>query len=168
MDASEIFTAVINVAALLFVGAQVQLARRALKDSAEGEEKERLRLRKQATIEISARTEHYREAVKAQLPWNDRDPNEVAAFLEAAQNDRAKLAPVRAYLNHLEDLAVGVRAEVYDLETVNLLWGGRILGVAASYAGYIDRIRLELNSPGVYEYFDELVEALRALRARRG
>jgi hypothetical protein len=160
---AEIITALINLAALIFVGAQVQLARRTLRESTRKQEQEWLRLRRQATIEMSASTEQYREELKAQLPWNDRDPKEVAAFLEERKGDHGRLTPVRAYLNHLEDLAVGVKAGVYDVEVISMLSGARIIATAASYAGYIQNIRLELDRPRTYECLDELVAQLKTL-----
>ncbi|GAA3297699.1 DUF4760 domain-containing protein [Dactylosporangium vinaceum] len=172
MKASEVMatiinvvTLMINIGALFFVGSQVRLARRALNESAEGQEKERLRLRRQATIEMSANTERYREAMKAKLPWNDRDRRQVAEFLEEAWGDREKMALVRAYLNHLEDMAVGVKAEVYDLDTVYMLSGDRLIAAGEGFAGYIGRIRGELKSPSVYEHFEDLVNRLKLLRS---
>jgi hypothetical protein len=91
---SELVTAFINVAALVFVGAQVLLARRALKEATQAQQREWERQRKQATIEASISTAEYRASLNAVLPWNDRDPKEVAAFLKEARGDRAKLAPV--------------------------------------------------------------------------
>ncbi|AGL18621.1 DUF4760 domain-containing protein [Actinoplanes sp. N902-109] len=158
----NIAAVVINFCALFFVGLQVQLARRALKESAEGQERERLRLRKQATIEMAASTERYEEAMKARLPWNDRDRKQMAEFLEEAWGDTEKMTLVRAYVNHLEDLAVGVKAGVYDLETVYMLSGGRLIAAGEGFAGYVARIRSELKSPDVYEYFEDLVAKLKA------
>lgn len=155
---------VINIGALIFVGMQVRLAQRSLKDSAEGQERERLRLRKLATIEMSASTERYREAMKAKLPWNDRDRKQVTDFLEKAWGDHEKMTVVRAYLNHLEDLAVGVKAGVYDLDTVYMLSGDRLIAAGEGFAEHIGRVRDELKSPGVYEYFEDLVKELKQRR----
>jgi hypothetical protein len=164
VKASEWITAVINVAALLFVGAQVLLARRALKETGEAQQREWVRRRKQVTIEAVVSTAHYRESLKSVLPWNDRDPQEVAAFLKQAAGDHAKLAPVREYLNHLTDLAVGIKQGVFDLETVSMLEGSRIIGTAESYSHYIADIRRELNNPWTYEDIEELAEMLREQR----
>lgn len=163
MKPAEIIAAVINLAALIFVGAQVLLARQALKESTRKQEQEWLRLRRQATLEMSAATGQYQEGLKAQLPWNDRDPQEVASFLKARQGDHVKLAPVRAYLNHLEDLAVGVKSGVYDVEVVSMLSGSRIIDTASNYASYIENVRRELRRPRLYEGLDELVEQLKVL-----
>ena len=163
MKPAEIITAVINLAALVFVGAQVLLARRTLRETTRKHEQEWLRLRRQATIEMSTSTGQYQEELKAQLPWNDRDPQEVAAFLKARQGDYAQLTPVRSYLNHLEDLAVGVKAGVYDVEVVSMLSGSRIIDTASNYAGYIADVRSQLKRPRLYECLDELVEQLKVL-----
>ena len=82
MSTAEVITAAINFAALVFLGAQVMLARQALKETAEGQRQEWERQRKKSAIEASVSTARYREALKAVLPRNDRDPGEMAAFLE--------------------------------------------------------------------------------------
>lgn len=130
MSAAEMITAAINFAALVFLGAQIMLSRRALRETAESQQEEWNLQRKKASIEASISTARYREALKSVLPWNDRDPEVVAAFLKEANGDRAKLTPVREYLNHLEDLAVGIKQGVFDLGTISMLEGTRIIDVA--------------------------------------
>lgn len=80
MPTAEIITAAISFAVLVFLGAQVMHARRALKETARGQQQEWERQRKKAAIEASVSTARYREALKAVLPWNDRDPEKMAAF----------------------------------------------------------------------------------------
>lgn len=161
---SEIVTTVINVAALVFVGAQVLLARQAIRHSSEAQGREWDRLRKQATIEASIATAQYREDLKAVLPWNDRDPKIVSAFLAEIGNDHAKLTPIREYFNHLTDLAVGVKQEVFDLETLSMIEGGRIIDTAASFRPYFEQVRRELGRPSVYEDIEQLAEILKVHR----
>lgn len=164
MSTAETITAAINFAALVFLGAQVMLARRALREAAEAQQREWKRQRKKASIEASVSTAGYREALKAVLPWNDRDPKEVAAFLKEADGDHAKLSPVRGYLNHMEDIAVGIKQGVFDLETISMLEGGRIIDTVASYAPYIESVRQELRRPTIYDDIEDLAELLKAHR----
>jgi hypothetical protein len=164
VSAAETITAAINFAALVFLGAQVMLARRALKEAAQGQVNEWDRQRKQASIDVSVSTAKYREALKAVLPWNDRDPEVVAAFLKEANGDHAKLHPMREYLNHLEDIAVGVKQGVFDLSTISMLEGGRIIDVVASYTPYIESVRQELHRPTIYDDVEHLAEMLKAYR----
>jgi hypothetical protein len=165
ISTSETVGTVVNVAALLFVGAQVLLARQAIKESTKAQQREWDRLRKQATIEATITTAQYREALRASLPWNDRDPKAVAAFLTKIGDDRSKLMPISEYFNHLTDLAVGVKQGVFDLETLSMLEGGRIIDTAASFAPYFERARRETGRPSVYEDIDELVDMLKVQRA---
>ena len=164
MSTSETISAAINFAALVFLGAQVMLARRALGETAKAQQQEWERQRKKASIEASVSTARYREALKAVLPWNDRDPEEMAAFLKEVNGDHAKLYPVREYLNHLVDIAVGVKQGVFDLDTISMLEGGRIIDVVASYAPYIESVRQEVHRPRIYEDIEDLAELIKVHR----
>jgi len=164
VSTSETISAAINFAALVFLGAQVMLARRALGETAKAQQQEWERQRKKASIEASVSTARYREALKAVLPWNDRDPEEMAAFLKEVNGDHAKLYPVREYLNHLVDIAVGVKQGVFDLDTISMLEGGRIIDVVASYAPYIESVRQEVHRPRIYEDIEDLAELIKVHR----
>jgi Domain of unknown function (DUF4760) len=164
MSTAEVIATVINFAALVFLGAQVMLARRALRETAEAQRQEWERQRKKATIEASVSTARYREGLKAVLPWNDRSPKEVAAFLKEANGDHTKLTAVREYLNHLEDIAVGIKQGVFDLDTISMLDGNRIIDVVASYAPYIESVREELHRPTTYEDIEDLAEMIKVHR----
>lgn len=164
MSPTEVITTAINLSALIFLAAQVMLARKALREAAEGQEREWNRQRKKATIDATVATAQYRESIRALLPWNDRDPKAMAAFLEKAGGDYDKLAPLSGYLNSLDDIAVGVKQGVLDLETVSMLFGSRIIDVVASYAPYMESIRRGLDRPQTWSDLDDLVELLKKLR----
>lgn len=164
MSITDAITTAINFAALVFLGAQVMLARKALREAAEGQGREWDRQRRKATIDAIVTTAQYRESLKSTLPWNDRDLEAMAAFFEKVNGDHDRLAPVSGYLNHLDDLAVGVKQGVFDFETVSILEGNRLIDIAASYAPYIDSIRRELNRPTIWDDIDDLVELLKAAR----
>ena len=156
MSAAETITAAINFAALVFLGAQVMLGRRALKETSNAQQQEWDRQRRKASIEVSISIARYREELKEGLPWNDRDPKSVREFLKSTKGDQVKLASVRKYLNHVEDIAVGVKQGVSDLDTIEMLQGSRIVDTVANYAPYIESIRNELRRPGIDAYLEEL------------
>jgi hypothetical protein len=106
--------------------------------------------------------------MKTGLPWNDRDPRAVEAFLKGANGDYQKLAPLREFLNHLENVAVGVRQDVFDLETISMSEGGRIIDTVANYGSYIEGVRRELGKPGVYAELEYLAEKLKGFRRGQG
>jgi hypothetical protein len=58
-------TTAISLAALVFLGAQVMLARKSLREAAEGQEREWDRQRRKATIDASVVTAEYRETLKS-------------------------------------------------------------------------------------------------------
>lgn len=164
MTGLDVTSAAINFTALIFVGAQVLFARRAIREATASQQREWNRLRRQATIDLSVTTAPYREKLKSVLPWNDRDPAIVAQFLSGLGNDPVKMTPVRQYFNHLTDVAVGIKMDVYDLETLFLLEGSRIIDTAASFKPYIDTVRRELGRPSIYEDVEELAAMLKELR----
>lgn len=168
MTTADIVTAAISLAGLVFLGFQVLLAQRALTDTALAQRDENDRQRKQASIGMMVSTSEYRERLKADLPWNDRDPVNVAAFLEEAQGDFLRLTSLRGYLNHLEDLAVGTIHGVYDVEIVAILEGRRIIDAAHSYRPYIDWIRETLDRPDIYNEIFELAEIMKVAVAKGG
>jgi hypothetical protein len=166
VSVTETITTAINIAGLVFLGAQVMLARNALKESAKAQDREWDRQRKKSTLDTLVLTSQYREALKAVLPWNDRDPGEVRNFLVHAKGDHGKLAPVREYLNHLVDLSVGVKQGVFDLETIEMTEGGRIIDIVASYRPYIEDVRRELNRPSTYSDVEDLAQMIESLRSK--
>jgi len=161
-------TAAISFAGLVFLGIQVLLAQRTLKDTAQAQRDETDRRRKQASIDMMVSTSEYRERLKSDLPWNDRDPAVVAAFLEEAQGDFMHLIPLREYLNHPEDLAVGTIHGFYDVEIVAILEGRRIIDAANSYRTYIEWIREMLDRPTIYSDIFELAEIMKITVAKVG
>jgi Domain of unknown function (DUF4760) len=168
MSTADIITTTINLAALVFLGAQVMFARNALKETAKGQKEEWKRQRRKSSLDALLETTRYRESMKDVLPWNDRDRKAVEAFLEEANGDRRKLAPLREYLNHLENIAIGVRQKVFDLETISLSEGGRIIDIVTNYGTYIEGVRQELGKPLVYEEIKILAKRLEDFRSRQG
>jgi hypothetical protein len=164
-----VFTAVttaVNVIALGFVGVQIRYAARQTKRAAQDQEAEHLRQRRRDTVEAVRATTQYRERLKAPLPWNDRDGIQVKKFLDEAEGDPAKLVSIRAYLDYLEMLAVGVNEGVFDLPTLSRSSGGRILAVADNYTEYIERRRKELGSATLYAELEQLAASIREYRSR--
>lgn len=103
------------------MGAQVLLSRHAIRQGSEAQQREWERLRRQATIEAAIATAQYREDLKAVLPWNDRDPEVVAEFLDEIGGDHSKMTPMREYFNHLTDLAVDELAEMLKVQRAGKL-----------------------------------------------
>lgn len=164
LKTSEWVAAAINMAALVFVGLQVLLARRSQIQADQGQREEWARLRMQATIEVAMSTARYRESLASILPFNDRDPQIVADFLNEVDGDPEKLTAMRQYMNHLTELAVGVKKGVFDLDTLSMLAGSRIIRTVDSFAPYIAWVRSELDAQEIYKDIEQLSEMLRRHR----
>lgn len=166
MTTADRIAIIVNIITLAFLGAQVWYAQRAIKDSAQAQREDTERQRKQASIEMMVSTSEYRERLKSDLPWNDRDPQVVADFLAEANGDYMRLTPLREYLNHLEDLSVGTLRGVYDEDIVGILEGRRIIDAVRSYRPYIDWVRETLKRPLIYEDILDLAQRMEVVVAR--
>jgi hypothetical protein len=153
-------TGAMSFAALVFLGIQLRQARREAREGATRLEDERRRRRKKETIEAIASTTELRLRLKKALPWNDGDEAEVKAFLKDAESDHQKKEDIRAYLDYLELLAVGVNKNVLDLETLVSISGRRIMAISHNYGDYIANLREDLNSSTLYSELDTLARAI--------
>jgi hypothetical protein len=161
MSLADTITLLINFVGLVFLGVQVMQARKAVSDTARGQEREWERQRKKSSIDAIVATAQYRESLKAVLPANDGDPKAVAAFLEEAKGDTTKLGPLSEYLNHIEDLAVGVKQGIFDLDTISMLEGNRLIDIIPNYVPYMESVREETSRPAIWEDIDDLVEMIK-------
>jgi hypothetical protein len=162
MSLANTITLVINFVALVFLGVQVMQARKVASETARGQEREWDRQRKKSSIDAIVATAQYRESLKAVLPANDRDPKAVAAFLEEAKGDNAKLGPLGEYLNHIEDLAVGVKQGIFDLDAISMLEGNRLIDIIPNYVSYMESVREQAGRPTIWQDIDDLVEMIKA------
>jgi len=157
-------TAVLGLGSLIFVGIQVRQSAIETRNAALAEEAERIRERKRDTLAAISATVKYRQEMKSVLPWNDRDAGTVRVFLAEAENDDKARHAVRAYLDYMEMLAVGVNEDVLDISTLARMQGGRIVAIATNYADYIDRRRRELKSPTLYSELTTLAGEISRIR----
>ena len=121
------------------------------------------RQRCQATLDAWNATLEWRGSLWAQLP-NDRDLDSVRAFCpDARDTSDPRFQLVVDYLNYLENLSVGVKHGVYDIEVLNSLAGSRIVAAWRGYSGFIADRREVLSAPTLWIELEGLAAALRAL-----
>ncbi|MFB9686127.1 DUF4760 domain-containing protein [Amycolatopsis plumensis] len=129
-------------------------------------EDERRRQRKKDTIDAMVSSSRQWEEFRMALPWNDRDKENVQAYLQHIERKPAARAPVRNYLDFLEVVAVGVNSGVFDIDTVSRMVDGRILAVTENYMPYINLRRDELRSPSLYSELEVMARSTRNHRDR--
>jgi hypothetical protein len=151
------------VATLLFVGTQINQSYQATERAAISQEDEASRRRRQATIDAYVTSQEYRAQLTRMLPWNDRDPAEVASLIERAKEDPAILGAIRYYVNFWENLAVGVEQGVYDIRTVHALASDHVEALAQNFKPYIDARRQELHAPTLYIYLERMAERISSI-----
>jgi hypothetical protein len=153
------------IVTLGFIGVQISQTQAVARATADAQVREWDIRRKQATIDAVVSTAGYRESLKAFLPENDRDPKAVAAWLRKAKRDPKKMFHAGEYFNHLTDLAVGVTQGVFDLDTVSMLEGGRIIDTVEAFAEYIADVRQRAGRPSIWEDVEDLARQLKEQRA---
>jgi hypothetical protein len=110
---------IINGIGIIFVAAQVALGRRQIEQGEVKSESERVRAKKQATIDFYMSTvrqvNHWREI----LP-DDWDDSAINSMVETAYSfrDRIILLRIAEYLGFFEAPATAVRHDVYDIEVL--------------------------------------------------
>lgn len=85
-------------------------------------------------------------------------------FLKEANWDRRKLASLREYLNHLENVAVSVNQRVLDLKTISMSEGGRIIDTVTNYGPYVVKVREEVGTPLLYSELELLARKIQEFR----
>jgi hypothetical protein len=157
---------IVNTVGLAFVAVQVALARRQISESQKIASNEHSRLRRQGTVDFYMATVEHRSRWRAILPedWNQQA---ITVFLADAfePGNQAKLDALTDYFGYLEGLAVAVAAGVYDLDTVDAVFGDRLMAVARNYRPFFEESRLRRGVPALYVEFEWLADKLRTLRA---
>jgi hypothetical protein len=155
---------IINGIGIIFVAAQVALGRRQIEQGEVKSESERVRAKKQATIDFYMSTvrqvNHWREI----LP-DDWDDSAINSMVETAYSfrDRIILLRIAEYLGFFEALATAVRHDVYDIEVLASIAGSRILNIAQGYHPFFVRRRIEVGTSLAYEHLEWLASQISRL-----
>ena len=88
----------------------------------------------------------------------------MVAYIAKMELDPTLIGVVREYLNGVEALAVAVKFDVIDLETVDALRGSSLLLAWRLWQPWIQKRRVELGRPELYSQFQVLAESLAAMR----
>lgn len=126
---------------LLFLALQVRLQTKQAREAAEDQQAERVRLRKQSTLEFATSTFEVRSALRAQLP-DDYDAAAITAMLtDVIAGTDARQPLILQYLAYAEIFAIAISARVHDVEMADSLFGNRLIAVATNYSPYIEHRR---------------------------
>jgi hypothetical protein len=159
----------LNGIGLGFVAIQVALVRRESKLSEDKLEEERLRIKRQGTLDYSNSMLPQMKYFLSSLP-DETDARAIQGIVRkciAGENPDG-LAVILEYLVSLEYFAVGVATGVYDLETINALDGSRIITAFKNYRPIVDERRRIYNRSSVFGELEWLCAALERLRQGDG
>jgi hypothetical protein len=164
--ASLVFQAtgsLLTIVGLVFVALQIRQARQEASLAHEREQQGRERSRRQATLEYARETLDRRYTNWTSLA-DDFDGTAIHEMLDEckAKLDTPMLAIVMEYLGLLETLCLGIGMDIYDVETVHMLYGGRIIAVAENYSAFIAERRKATRRPLMYVGLEVQAEAFRA------
>jgi len=170
MNAFEVATVAVGAAgvvlnSVLFVVVVLQL--RAVRRQVTAAERTTLldhqRRKKQATIDFYAMTLESRLSLPANLPF-DREADRVTEFLRGVgQTDNSSVRVVTDYLSLFELLATGVNTDVFDLEVISRMAGGRIRAMVRNYGPWIESRREQQNAPMLFAELLHLAKRLEKL-----
>jgi hypothetical protein len=151
----------VNAAGIAFIALQAFLARRQLYQSQEINQQEITREKRQSTIGFYMTTIEQRARLKETLP-EDWDTERIREFIGRAlsEEDDAQLKCISDYLAYFEVLAVGVGADIYDIEVLHSIAQGRLRNIARNYRPYIKAMRERTGLPTLYLELEWLAERL--------
>ncbi len=154
----------INAAGIAFIALQVVLARRQLYQAQEINEQEITREKRQATVNFYMTTIEQRARLKATLP-EDWDADGIGEFIKGAlsKDDDAHQKCISDYLAYFEVLAVGIGANIYDIEVLYTIAEGRLLNIYRNYQPYIQAMREKTGLATLYIELEWLAERLKEM-----
>ncbi len=161
--AVSVVGAATGVIAVFFVGGQVRHATKQAQSAAAAQEHEWERQRRRATVDFFTFAADRNWKLKQAEPFLSRDSEKAREFIQQAYTDRKVELSIVAYFDFLDTLGVGVAQEVFDLKTLDMICGTRILAMFQNYAEYIAYKRQAIH-PDVWRDLDHLVEAITTLR----
>jgi PAS domain-containing protein len=139
----------VNLVFLGFLAMQVRLLGEQNDEASEATAAERLRVRRQATVEYTARTLQRRHELALKLPM-ESNRAAVNQFLEEVGSDREKLQNLYNYLNHWEEFSSAANIGIFDDEVIFRTTEGVIVLVEAAYRDFVARVRDEEDRPTLY------------------
>jgi hypothetical protein len=151
----------INAAGIAFIAQQVVLARKQLRQSQDINQQEITREKRQATVNFYMTTIEQRARLKETLP-EDWDTEGIADFISDAfsKDDDVKLKIISDYLAYFEVLAVGIGADIYDIEVLYTIAEGRLLNISRNYRPYVKTMRERTGLATLYIEFEWLAGRL--------
>lgn len=163
---SEVVGFIVNGVGLIFIAAQVVLARRQLRESLAQAAREAARIKRQATIEFYMATMRNVNEWRSVVP-DDWDKLRIEAFTRSVyrRNGASKMLALASYLAYFEALAVAVRADVYDLTVLDAIAGSRILNICQNYQLFFSLRRNEVGSAFAYRNLEWLANSIHELRS---
>jgi hypothetical protein len=167
--ATGIGSLVVGFIGLAAVYVQLARARREAQVAHDRQNTERLRIKKQETLNFARSTLDFRYTAWSELA-DDFSSRAVALMIDQSYSkdlhgsedgsepqDRSKtLKKALEYLGILETFAIGIFQDVYDAETAYELYGSRLIAVAGNYKPLIVRRRADTGRGSLYEWLEKL------------
>lgn len=160
---------IVNGVGLIFIAAQVVLARRQLRENLSQATSEAARIRRQATVEFYMSTMQKVSEWRSVLPA-DWDKQQIEAFTNRIyrRGGESKKLVLASYLAYFEALAVAVRAGIYDITVLDAIAGARILNISENYQRFFALRREEVGTVHAYRNLEWLAHSIGELRHSAG
>lgn len=133
-------------------------------------EEDHRRRRREATLSFMATSLEKRSEWRDKLP-DDRDREGIAAFIADCMptqggKNAEKTKDISGYLAHHEDIATGVQLGVFDIDTVDLLMGPRLVSTFRNWEVWIKDYRIACDEHVLYIEWECVVEAIESRREK--
>jgi hypothetical protein len=156
-----------NLVVLIFLVVQLAFLRDQIRNAQEVFIVEQQRSNRQSTLEFLAATIERREEIAAQIP-SSSSKSEFAQFFTSLDDNPDNRHRLMVLLNYYESLAAGVNVGAFNVEIVDRVVGHTIVRLYDTFCEFIEKRRIQSQSPKAYVELEQLAELIRVRRTKLG
>lgn len=126
---------------------------------------QRATAKKDKTIALlmkSLEDDFLKDGVKLLLEVHLDDHNDVAIYASKANSKKPESLLINNLLNYYENVAIGIKADIYDIEMIKKLQKTMIIRIYEQSKPYIHKVREVANNNNLYIEFKDFVEDLKS------
>jgi len=117
-------------------------------------------------LQDSERDKELRAQYRLLFDARNRNRNMKPLAHPQTEDEKNEFSELTSLLNYYENMAIGARRGIYDLNTLRMAQRTIILHIWELLEGFILEMRAKHNNPHLYEHFEWLKECMRCDRIR--
>lgn len=102
------------------------------------------------------------EGIKVLLKVHLDAQDDVAIYANAGNKSKKEAIAISNLLNYYENIAVGVKADIYDIEMIKKSQKTMIINIYEQAKPFIVKVRITDNNSNLYIEFEDFVSILKA------